>query len=285
MGTGITILLVFIAVVVTLLIAVPVTRKIAVDHKIRQDAEKIGTAEEKARNIIDEALKTAETKKREALLEAKEEPTWAFAIKERFEESIEEAVHSDAFPMKPQRIVADIRKALSDPEDILISDVGAHKMWIGRLYGCYKPETCIISNGFASMGIGVPGAVAAKLVYPERRVLVATGDGGFMMNSQELETAVRLGVNFVVVIFHDSEYGLIKWKEEEQYGRAAFVDFTNPDFVALAEAMHCNGVRVNSAEELGEAIRKGFEEKVPVIIDTPVDYSANEELSAELRSL
>ena len=219
------------------------------------------------------------------LLEAKEEPNWAFAIKERFEESIEEAVHSDAFPMKPQRIVADIRKALSDPEDILISDVGAHKMWIGRLYGCYKPETCIISNGFASMGIGVPGAVAAKLVYPERRVLVATGDGGFMMNSQELETAVRLGVNFVVVIFHDSEYGLIKWKEEEQYGRAAFVDFTNPDFVALAEAMHCKGVRVNSAAELGEAIRKGFEEKVPVIIDTPVDYSANEELTAELRSL
>ena len=219
------------------------------------------------------------------LLEAKEEPTWAFAIKERFEESIEEAVHSDAFPMKPQRIVADIRKALSDPEDILISDVGAHKMWIGRLYGCYQPETCIISNGFASMGIGVPGAVAAKLVYPERRVLVATGDGGFMMNSQELETAVRLGVNFVVVIFHDSEYGLIKWKEKEQYGRAAFVDFTNPDFVALAEAMHCKGVRVNSAAELGEAIRKGFEEKVPVIIDTPVDYSANEELSEELRSL
>ena len=107
MGTGITILLVFIAVVVTLLIAVPVTRKIAVDNKIKQDAEKIGTAEEKARNIIDEALKTAETKKREALLEAKEEPTWAFAIKERFEESIEEAVHSDAFPMKPQRIVAE----------------------------------------------------------------------------------------------------------------------------------------------------------------------------------
>ena len=135
------------------------------------------------------------------------------------------------------------------------------------------------------MGIGVPGAVAAKLVYPERRVLVATGDGGFMMNSQELETAVRLGVNFVVVIFHDSEYGLIKWKEEEQYGRAAFVDFTNPDFVALAEAMHCKGVRVNSAAELSEAIRNGFEEKVPVIIDTPVDYSANEELSAELRSL
>ena len=148
-----------------------------------------------------------------------------------------------------------------------------------------KPLIFVGNNAVHYASSQVITEFAAKLVYPERRVLVATGDGGFMMNSQELETAVRLGVNFVVVIFHDSEYGLIKWKEEEQYVRAAFVDFTNPDFVALAETMHCKGVRVNSAAELSEAIRKGFEEKVPVIIDTPVDYSANEELSAELRSL
>ncbi|MCH3951014.1 MAG: acetolactate synthase large subunit [Acidaminococcus sp.] len=215
----------------------------------------------------------------------KEEPEWAFKIKQEYMNSIESACRDDAFPMKPQRILTDIRKALDGRNDILISDVGAHKIWIGRQYECYEPNTCLISNGFASMGIGVPGAVAAKLVYPERRVLTVTGDGGFMMNSQELETAVRLKQNFVVIIFEDCHYGLIRWKEDAQYGEEAGVSFSNPDFVKLAEAMHCKGVRINNAGELIPAIQKGFTENVPVIIDVPVDYSENMRLTESLKNL
>ena len=169
-------------------------------------------------------------------------------------------------------------------DDILISDVGAHKMWIGRLYECYQPNTCIISNGFASMGISVPGAFAAKLIYPDKKILAVTGDGGFMMNSQELETAVRNHINFVTIIFNDKNYGLIKWKEEDQYGEDFFVDFTNPDFVKLAEAMHCIGYRITKTEDFLPTLEKAFTQDAPVIIDVPVDYDENSKLSAELKA-
>lgn len=185
--------------------------------------------------------------------------------------------------MKPQRIIRDVRKALGR-KDILISDVGAHKMWIARLYYCYEPNTCIISNGFATMGIGLPGAISAKLVHPERRILTITGDGGFMMNSQELETAVRLKLNIVVLIMNDSSYGLIKWKQMDQYGETYFTDFTNPDFVKLAESMNCIGYRVNKASDLPELLEKAFQHDRPVIIDVPVDYSENVKLSKSLKS-
>jgi acetolactate synthase-1/2/3 large subunit len=211
-------------------------------------------------------------------------PEWAMKIKQAFLRSAGALAGDDSFPMKPQRIIADVRRALGR-EDVLVSDVGAHKMWIGRLYECYRPNTCIVSNGFASMGIGVPGAIAAKLVYPEKNVLTITGDGGFLMNSQELETAVRLGLNFVVLIFNDSYYGLIKWKQQDQYGREMYTGFTNPDFVKYAEAMRCIGVKIEKAADLLPAIQKGFQEKVPVVIDVAVDYSENEKLSAELRGL
>ncbi len=186
--------------------------------------------------------------------------------------------------MKPQRILSDVRKTLGK-EDILVSDVGTHKMWIGRLYGCYKPNTCIISNGFASMGIGVPGALAAKLMFPEKKVLTITGDGGFMMNSQELETGFRLGLNFVVLIFNDSSYGLIKWKQMDHFGESHFVDFTNPDFVKLAEAMNCKGYRVNAASELIPVLEEAFTQNVPCVIDCAVDYSENMKLSEHLKSI
>ncbi len=202
----------------------------------------------------------------------------AIKIKEQFLDSMKEASHSDAFPLKPQLILYDIRQAL-DSDDILISYVGAHKIWIGREYECYEPNTSIISNGFASMGIGVPGAIAAKLVYPNRHVLTVSDDGGFMMNSQELETAVRLHLNFVVAIFEDEHYSLIKWKEEAQYGKAASVSFTNPDFVALAKAMRCEGTRIEKAEDLIPAIKKGF------TYDVPVNYSENMKLTNALKQL
>lgn len=212
------------------------------------------------------------------------EPIEAFQIKEDFIHSQEKYKSDEAFPMKPQRILFDVRKVMG-PEDILISDVGAHKMWIGRLYECYKPNTCIISNGFATMGIGVPGAIAAKLVHPDKKVLTVTGDGGFMMNSQELETAVRLKLNIVVLIFNDQNYGLIKWKQMDQYGESCFVDFTNPDFVQLAEAMHCIGYRITKASELEPILSKAFLQEVPVVIDVAVDYEENIKLSEELRNL
>lgn len=207
----------------------------------------------------------------------------AAKIKAAFNKRIGPYRTDDSYPVKPQRAVFDIRKAMGE-DDILISDVGAHKIWFGRLYGCYKPNTCIISNGFATMGIGVPGAVAAKLLFPERKVLTVTGDGGFMMNNQELETAVRLGLNFVVVIFNDANYGLIKWKQQNAGKKVFGVGFTNPDFVKMAESMHCKGVRIEKTEDLLPAIERAFSEKVPVIIDMPVDYDENPKLSQHLKT-
>jgi acetolactate synthase-1/2/3 large subunit len=212
------------------------------------------------------------------------EPEYALKIKEMFLDEQRCCEADGSFPMKPQRILRDVRKILSE-DDILISDVGAHKMWIGRLYSCYRPNTCMISNGFASMGIGIPGAVAAKLLYSEKRILTVTGDGGFMMNSQELETAVRLGLNFVVLIFHDSAYGLIKWKQMDQYGENHHVTFTNPDFVRLAEAMHCKGYRVSSADDLIPILENAFLQKVPAIIDCAVDYGENVKLTKHLQKI
>ncbi|MGH7962018.1 MAG: acetolactate synthase large subunit [Candidatus Binatia bacterium] len=187
---------------------------------------------------------------------------------------IEDYREDSSFPVKPQRLLCELRAALA-PEDILISDVGAHKLWIARLYPCEQPNTCIIPNGFASMGLAVPGAVAAKLLFPERRVIAATGDGGFLMNSQELETAVRLGVPFVTVIFNDGGYGLIGWKQEAQFGREAFVKFGNPDFVRYAESFGATGYRVEAADDLPWILHEAFLQPGPVVIDCPVDYQEN----------
>ncbi len=214
----------------------------------------------------------------------KVEPEFAFKIKAKFLEEQKQFEKDNAFPMKPQRILNDVRKVL-EKNDILISDVGAHKMWIGRLYGCYMPNTCIISNGFASMGIGVPGAVAAKLIHPEKRILTITGDGGFLMNSQELETAVRFNLGFVVLIFHDASYGLIKWRQMDQYGESNFVDFSNPDLVLLAEAMGCKGYRISKAEELIPVLENAFLQNVPAIVDCAVDYSENVKLTKHLKEI
>ena len=187
---------------------------------------------------------------------------------------IEEYRRDTSFPVKPQRLLCDLRAALA-PEDILISDVGAHKLWIARLYPCEQPNTCIISNGFASMGLAVPVAVAAKLLFPSRKVVAATGDGSFLMNSQELETAVRLGVPFVTLIFNDGGYGLIGWKQQAQFGREAFVKFGNPDFVRYAESFGARGYRVEAADDLPPILHEAFLQKGPVVIDCPVDYREN----------
>ncbi len=188
------------------------------------------------------------------------------------------------FPIKPQKILSDVRSVLAE-DDILISDVGAHKMWIARMYPCYQPNTCIISNGFAAMGIALPGAFVAKLIHPERKCLAICGDGGFLMNSQELETATRLGVPFVTLIFNDEAYGLIEWKQMNGFGRPAHIDFTNPDFVKYAEAFGAKGYRVESSDELVPILEDAFSQKVPSVIDCPVDYAENLRLTNELGHL
>lgn len=207
-----------------------------------------------------------------------QEPEWAFALRKDMLDEDTREISDASFPMKPQRVLDDIRAVMDNENDILISDVGAHKMWIARNYRCYKPLTCIISNGFATMGIAVPGAVAAKLLYPDRRVIAVTGDGGFMMNNQELETAVRCGTNFVTLIFRDDHYGLIKWKQENRYGESYDVSFGNPDFVKMAESFGCKGYRVEKAEDLRGILEEAFAQKVPSVIDCPVDYSENNRL-------
>jgi acetolactate synthase I/II/III large subunit len=188
------------------------------------------------------------------------------------------------WPIKPQKILYDLRQVLN-AEDIAISDVGAHKMWMARHYHCEEPNTCIISNGFAAMGIAIPGAIAAKLVHPDRRVVAVTGDGGFMMNMQELETAKRIGTPFVTLIFNDGGYGLIEWKQMNQFQSASYIKFDNPDFVKLAESFGLKGYRVESAESLMPILRMALEQNVPTIIDCPVDYRENLEFTKQSGAL
>ena len=212
------------------------------------------------------------------------EPEQAIAIKNKFLAEQSRYENDMAFPLKPQKIISDIRKFM-DSDDIVLCDVGAHKMWMARLYGCYRPNTCIISNGFATMGIALPGAIAAKLVHPEKKILAVTGDGGFMMNMQELEVGVREGISFVVLIFRDDSYGLIKWKQFDHYGKNCCVDFTNPDFVKLAEAMGCKGYRVERTAELPDVLAEAFAQNVPAVIDCPVDYGENTKLTQTLKKI
>ncbi len=187
------------------------------------------------------------------------------------------------FPCKPQKIIWDLRTVL--PTDgIVVCDVGAHKMWMARMFRCELPNTCIISNGFASMGIAVPGAIAAKLVSPERAVVAVTGDAGFLMNSQEIETALRLQVPIVILIWNDSGYGLIKWKQMTQFQRASHVDFGNPDFVRYAESFGARGYRVEGPGQLQEILKEALAQPTVTIIDCPVDYSENLKLTEQLGS-
>jgi acetolactate synthase-1/2/3 large subunit len=178
------------------------------------------------------------------------------------------------FPVKPQKIIYDLRQVMG-PDDVVISDVGAHKMWMARHYHCDSPNTCLISNGFAAMGIAIPGAIAAKLVYPDRNIVAVTGDGGFMMNCQELETAMRVGTPFVTLIFNDNGYGLIEWKQINQFGESSFIKFGNPDFVKFAESMGLKGYRVEAAEALIPILKEALAQPVPTVIDCPVDYQEN----------
>ncbi len=206
------------------------------------------------------------------------------AVRKAVEADRAQYANDTGFPVKPQKIVWDLREVLG-PDDIAISDVGAHKMWMSRMYRAERPNTCIISNGFAAMGIAVPGAIAAKLAYPDRKVVAVTGDAGFMMNSQEIETALRLKTPMVVLIWNDSEYGLITWHQLRHFGRPSHIGFKNPDFVKYAESFGAKGYRVERAEDLLPTLRTALAEDTVVIIDCPVDYSENMKLTARLQAM
>jgi acetolactate synthase-1/2/3 large subunit len=188
------------------------------------------------------------------------------------------------FPIKPQRALVELRRALG-PHDIVVSDVGAHKVWVARLYQAYEPNTVIISNGFAAMGISLPGAIAAKLVHPDRKVVALCGDGGFMMNSQELETAKRIGTNIVVVVWRDDGYGLIDWKQRNEFGKPFGVEFGNPDFVDYARSFGIAGFRPSSADDLYPTLMKALTVDGPALVEVPIDYRENLRLTERLGAL
>jgi len=206
------------------------------------------------------------------------------ALREALEADRAEYANDTGFPVKPQKIVWDLREVLG-PGDIAISDVGAHKMWMSRMYRAERPNTCIISNGFAAMGIAVPGAIAAKLAYPDRTVVAVTGDAGFMMNSQEIETALRMKTPIVVLIWNDSEYGLITWHQLRHFGRPSHIAFKNPDFVKYAESFGAKGYRVERGEDLVPTLKRAIADDTVVIIDCPVDYAQNMLLTARLKAM
>ncbi len=209
---------------------------------------------------------------------------FATGLRPELRAEYEQYANDEGFPIKPQKIIYDLRQVMG-AEDIVISDVGAHKMWMARHYHCDRPNTCLISNGFAAMGIAIPGAIAAKLVRPDRKVVAVTGDGGFMMNCQELETALRVGTPFVTLIFNDNGYGLIEWKQISQFGESSFVKFGNPDFVKFAESMGLKGYRVESAADLIPTLETALAQDVPTVIDCPVDYGENMRLSKKAGDL
>ena len=190
----------------------------------------------------------------------------------------------DRFPLAPARIVADTRAAMRR-EDIVLVDTGALKMWMARLYPTYEPNTCLISNGLSTMAWTVPGAIGAKIARPDRRVLVATGDGAFLMNSQEIETALRLGLAFVILIWVDDAYGLISWKMDLEIGRNVDTKFGNPDFVGYAESFGATGYRITAPGELLPALQAALAADTVSVIACPVDYTANAELIRTLGDL
>ncbi|MDH5659852.1 MAG: thiamine pyrophosphate-dependent enzyme, partial [Gammaproteobacteria bacterium] len=183
--------------------------------------------------------------------------------------------------IRPQKVLWDVRQVMG-ADDILLSDVGAHKMWIARHYQCHEPNTCLIPNGFCSMGFALPGAIAASIVYPNRNILSICGDAGFLMNVQEMETARRLNSNIVVMIWEDHEYGLIAWKQENEFGHHTDLSFGNPDWLQLASAFGWHGHKVNNARDLFSELESAFEEQGPSLIVVPIDYRENMILTKRL---
>ena len=223
----------------------------------------------------------------------KKQPDWDFSyddnVRKHLDAHLAKGADDARFPIYPVRMVADVRKVMPD-DGILCLDNGMYKLWFARYYRCTQPNTMLLDNALATMGAGLPSAIAAKIVYPERKVMAIAGDGGFMMNSQEIETAVRLKLDLVILLIHDDAYGMIKWKQANMNFTNFGMDMTNPDFVKYAESYGAHGHRPKSAEEFAPMLAKCLDTPGVHLIDLAIDYSDNDrvlnreikELSAEL---
>jgi acetolactate synthase-1/2/3 large subunit len=211
----------------------------------------------------------------EGMLSTNKKSQCAIDLHANFRDEFERIGSAKHWPVRPPQVLYGIRKVLGDA-DILISDVGTCKFWAAKFYPVYANNTFILSNGFASMGFSLPTAIVAKLVQPGRNVVALSGDGGFLMNLQDLETAVRMKLNIAIVVFNDNSYNLIKWKSMKKFGTSFGVDFTNPDFIKVAEGFGAIGLRLEKVEDFEPMLRDALTRDVPVIIDVPIDYSDNE---------
>ena len=204
---------------------------------------------------------------------------------QRIEHDIRADRHDDSYPMRPKRLLYDIRDTLGE-QDILVSDVGAHKMWVARQYGARASKTCFISNGFCSMGGSMPAALEARRLRPDRNVVALCGDGGFMMSIQALVTGVQYNIPFTVIVWEDDYYGLIKWKQEMAYNTCSHVDLCNPDLVQLARAYGCYSRRIDAAADFQPALARALQQQdQPAVLVVPVDYSENMQLFRHLQQV
>lgn len=247
----------------------PPTIEIAADieytmYAILEEIEKIRKQEEKE-----------EEKQRQYRILHSDPPELFKKIKTEIVWRLERYKNDISYPIKPEKLVLDVRDALDD-SDLVISDVGVHKLWIAKIYNTYTPNTCIVPNGFCSMGFALPAAIAAQLVDPSHKIVAMCGDGGFLMNVQEIETAVRLRLPIIVIVWCDYDYGMISLKQIYEFGRSAFTKFNNPNFVKLAESFGAIGYNVRSAQEFSKVLEKAkLSKSSPVIISIDVDYSSN----------
>jgi acetolactate synthase-1/2/3 large subunit len=260
------------------------TQPAEVDANYRPEVELIGDIEGTVGRLLAAVLPRGISGREAGARHATRETLVHADLRHALLADLEAGAATDSFPITPQRAIVDLRAALG-PEDVVVSDVGAHKIWVARLYQAYEPNTVIISNGFAAMGISLPGAIAAKLVHPERKVVALCGDGGFLMNSQELETARRIGANVTVVVWRDDAYGLIDWKQRQEFGRPFGVEFGNPDLVAYARSFGIAGFRPAAAEELLPTLRRALEVDGPALVEVPIDYRENLRLTERLGAL
>ena len=206
---------------------------------------------------------------------------WDFSrmafVKTKQNENLSEGEDDPRFPIYPQRLVKEVRNAMPD-DGIICLDNGVYKIWFARNYPAYLPNTVLLDNALATMGAGLPSAMAANLVHPDKKIMAICGDGGFMMNSQELETAVRLNLNLTVLILNDSAYGMIRWKQANMGLKDWGLEYGNPDFVKYAESYGAFGHRVESSDSLSDILKHSLDTPGVHLIDCPVDYSENDEI-------